>query len=98
LTWDATQLYSLGTLSIGGVLGDYKLNVIVDAPDYPLWRHSLAKTALASRLRKRRPCNHPSHFDISRAHFGARSAAWLAGSIVISNIPDPQSAHASSYA
>src|SRR5262249_47298119 len=33
LTWDSSQLYISGQLSIGGVLGDYNLNSIVDAAD-----------------------------------------------------------------
>lgn len=40
LSWNTSQLYTTGTLSIvGGVPGDYNNNGVVDAADYVLWRN-----------------------------------------------------------
>lgn len=36
--WDTSQLYTIGVLSVGGTLGDYNHNGVVDAPDYAIWR------------------------------------------------------------
>jgi hypothetical protein len=41
LTWNTSQLYVTGTLSVAGVRGDYNHNGIVDAADYTIWRDSL---------------------------------------------------------
>ena len=43
LTWDTSQLYTTGTLTVGGLLGDYNHNGIVDAADYTVWRDSLGQ-------------------------------------------------------
>jgi hypothetical protein len=44
LTWDTSQLYTNGTLSVGGVVGDYNHDGTVDAADYVVWRKSLGQT------------------------------------------------------
>ena len=44
LGWNLSQLYLAGTLSIGGVLGDYNGNGVVDAADYTVWRNALGRT------------------------------------------------------
>jgi uncharacterized protein YjbI with pentapeptide repeats len=44
LTWDTSQLYTAGTLKVGGVLGDYNYDGLVDAADYTLWRDTLGST------------------------------------------------------
>jgi T5SS/PEP-CTERM-associated repeat protein/autotransporter-associated beta strand protein len=43
LTWNTSQLYTTGVLSIaaGGLAGDYNGNGIVDAADYTVWRNNL---------------------------------------------------------
>ncbi len=91
LTWDTTQLYSAGTLAIGGVAGDYNLNGVVDAPDYDLWRHSLGQTGIG--LAADGNGDHAitqADFDIWRAHFG-QTPAGGSGSIVSTTIPEPSS-------
>jgi fibronectin-binding autotransporter adhesin len=42
--WDTTQLYTAGVLSVGGILGDYNHNGVVDAPDYVVWRKTFGQT------------------------------------------------------
>ena len=44
LTWNLSQLYSLGVISVGGQVGDYNHDGIVDAADYTVWRDSLSST------------------------------------------------------
>jgi hypothetical protein len=46
LTWDTSQLYTTGIISVVGphVVGDYNGNGIVGAADYMLWRDSLGST------------------------------------------------------
>jgi hypothetical protein len=58
-TWDTSQLYTTGTLSVGGVLGDYNHNGVVDAPDYVVWRKGLGTTYTQN------------DYNIWRANFGA---------------------------
>jgi hypothetical protein len=91
LTWDITQLYSSGTLGIGGVAGDYNLNGIVDAPDYALWRHLLGQTGvgLAADGNGDHVINQ-ADFDIWRAHYG-QTPGGGSGSIVGATIPEPAS-------
>jgi hypothetical protein len=44
LTWNTSQLYTTGTLSVGGVPGDYNHDGTVDAADYTIWRDTLGST------------------------------------------------------
>ena len=55
LTWDTSQLYSSGELSLiaAGLLGDYNGNGIVDAADYTVWRER--SPPAAPHLRTIRP-------------------------------------------
>ena len=46
MTWNASQLYVTGTLSVGGVLGDYNQNGIVDVADYTVWRDALGQSGI----------------------------------------------------
>jgi len=92
LTWDSSQLYSAGTLSIGGVLGDYNLNGIVDAPDYVLWRKSLTLSGIG--LAADGDGDHTitqADFDIWRANYGKIPGGGGSGSVVGANIPEPTS-------
>jgi hypothetical protein len=43
LTWNTSQLYSTGVISLtsAALLGDYNLDDTVDAADYVLWRMTL---------------------------------------------------------
>lgn len=47
LTWDTSQLYTTGVISVVGpaaIPGDYNGNGIVDAADYTVWRDTLGST------------------------------------------------------
>jgi len=92
LTWDQTQLYSAGMLSIGGVLGDYNLNGIVDAPDYVLWRKSLTQTGIG--LAADGDGDHAitqADFGIWRVNYGKVPGGGGSGSVAGENIPEPAS-------
>ena len=43
LTWDTSQLYTTGVLSVTGMAGDYNDDGNVDAADYVVWRNSLGQ-------------------------------------------------------
>jgi hypothetical protein len=45
--WDTSQLYAAGVLSVGGILGDYNHNGVVDAPDYVIWRKTRGQAGAA---------------------------------------------------
>lgn len=47
LTWNTSQLYATGVLSLAaaGLLGDYNGNDVIDAGDYTVWRDALAAGA-----------------------------------------------------
>jgi hypothetical protein len=66
LTWNTSQLYTTGTLSVGGVLGDYNHNGVVDAPDYVVWRKGLGTIFTQS------------DYDVWRAHFGQTAGSGAA--------------------
>jgi hypothetical protein len=44
LSWNTSQLYVSGSISVAGVLGDYNHNGVVDAADYTVWRDSLGQS------------------------------------------------------
>jgi hypothetical protein len=92
LTWDTSQLYSAGTLAIGGVIGDYNLNGIVDAPDYVLWRKSLTQSGNA--LAADGDGDHAitqADFDIWRTNYGKIPGGSGSGSVAGTTVPEPAS-------
>lgn len=71
LTWNISQLYTTGNLSVGGILGDYNHNGIVDAADYTVWRDSLGQTG--SGLAADGNGDHavtPADYDLWKSQFG----------------------------
>jgi hypothetical protein len=44
LAWNTSQLYTTGTLFVGGAVGDYNHDGSVDAADYVIWRKTLGQT------------------------------------------------------
>jgi PEP-CTERM motif len=73
LTWNTSQLYSNGVLSVGGVPGDYNQNGIVDAADYVVWRKTDGS---------------PQGYDTWRSHFG-QTAGSGSGISANAAVPEP---------
>jgi hypothetical protein len=89
LNWNTSQLYSTGVLTVGGVLGDYNHNGIVDAADYTVWRDTLGQTGL--KLEADGDGDgivDAADYDIWRKYFGDTGSPLLAPS---SSIPEPSS-------
>jgi hypothetical protein len=77
LKWDASQLYTDGSLSVGvGIPGDFDENGIVDAADFIIWRKYLNTTYSQS------------DYGIWRAHFG-QIAGSGSGASVNTAVPEP---------
>ena len=54
LTWDTSQLYTLGIISVlgpNGLAGDFNQNGVVDAGDYVVWRNSGGSQAAYTQWR-----------------------------------------------
>jgi hypothetical protein len=75
LTWNTSQLYTTGVLSVG-IPGDYNGNGVVDAPDYVVWRNGLGTTYTQN------------DYNVWRAHFG-QSGGSGAGAGVNTAVPEP---------
>jgi hypothetical protein len=76
-TWDTSQLYTTGVLSVAavGLTGDYNGDGTVDAADYVVWRKN--------------PANYggdPAGYDTWRAHFGQATGS---GSLSEAAVPEP---------
>ena len=77
LTWDMSQLYTTGVLTVAsaGSAGDYNSNGTVDAADYVLWRKN--------------PGGFPADaYATWRSHFG-QSPGSGAGAIANAAVPEP---------
>jgi T5SS/PEP-CTERM-associated repeat protein len=91
LTWNTSQLYITGVLSVGGLLGDYNHNSTVDTGDYSLWRKSLGQSGVG--LAADGNLNNmidQADFDIWRAHFG-QTAGSGSGGLANPAVPEPAS-------
>jgi hypothetical protein len=78
-------------LSIGGLIGDYNQNGVVDAADYVLWRKSVGQSG--SSLPADGDNDHAitqNDFAIWRAHFGQSLGGGSgSGSSVGGAVPEP---------
>jgi T5SS/PEP-CTERM-associated repeat protein len=77
LTWNTSQLYTTGTLSVVsiGLPGDFNHNGVVDAVDYVVWRKGLGTTYSQSV------------YNIWRAHFGQTAGSGT--SAIVNAVPEP---------
>jgi T5SS/PEP-CTERM-associated repeat protein len=75
-TWDASQLYTSGVLTLTGppLEGDFNFDGIVDAADYVVWRKGLETNYT------------PEHYNIWRAYFG--QTAGGAGASANAAVPE----------
>jgi T5SS/PEP-CTERM-associated repeat protein len=91
LVWNLSYGPNDVILSVGGVLGDYNHNGIVDAADYILWRKTLGQfgAGLAADGNNNGTID-TGDFNIWRAHFG-QTAGSGAGTIANAAIPEPTS-------
>jgi T5SS/PEP-CTERM-associated repeat protein len=85
LTWDTSQLYTTGVISVTSTASpdDFNADGQVDAADFIVWRHGLGVNF------------NQADYDVWRAHFGqaAGTGAAAAGSAGdISTVPEPASA------
>ncbi|MFO0788977.1 MAG: hypothetical protein U0805_05930 [Pirellulales bacterium] len=86
LSWNTSQLYTTGTLSVvGGVLGDYNNNGVVDAADYVLWRNG---GPLANEVDTPGTIN-AQDYAAWRARFGNTANAAAASLDANSAVPEP---------
>jgi fibronectin-binding autotransporter adhesin len=78
LTWNISQLYMNGLLSVVsvGLPGDYNNNGVVDAADYVVWRKGLGTTYTQS------------DYNVWRTHFG-QTAGSGAGASTNAAVPEP---------
>jgi hypothetical protein len=76
LIWNLSYGPNDVILSVGGVLGDYNHNGIVDAADYVVWRKGLGTTYTQA------------DYNIWRAHFG-QTAGSGSGAIANAAVPEP---------
>ncbi len=76
LVWNLSYGTNDVILSVGGVLGDYNHNGIVDAADYVVWRNGLGTTYTQV------------DYDVWRSHFG-QTAGSGAGAIASAAVPEP---------
>ncbi len=74
--------------AIGGLLGDYNQNGVVDAPDYVLWRKTLGSTTSLQADGSLNGMVDMNDYDVWRANFGATAGS---GSLATqsSAVPEP---------
>jgi autotransporter-associated beta strand protein len=91
LSWDASQLNVNGTISVGGVLGDYNHNGRVDAADYTLWRDTLGSTTNLAADGNANGVIDDGDYDVWKMHFGEQVNGSGAASREGSTAPEPDS-------
>jgi autotransporter-associated beta strand protein/T5SS/PEP-CTERM-associated repeat protein len=76
LTWNTSQLYTNGVLSVASanIPGDYNNDSAIDAADYVVWRKS--------------GINGPTGYDTWRTHFGEHSSSG-SGASANATVPEP---------
>ena len=89
LTWNASQLYTAGVLSVT-LTGDYNGNGNVDAADYSVWRDSLGRTGTG--LAADGNGDHAitqADYDLWKMHFGESAPGSGAGASANAAVPEP---------
>jgi fibronectin-binding autotransporter adhesin len=86
LNWNTSQLYVSGALSIGGALGDYNHNGVVDAADYTLWRDTLGSSTSLAADGNGNGSIDAGDYTIWTTNFGNHSGAGASSN---SAVPEP---------
>jgi T5SS/PEP-CTERM-associated repeat protein len=90
LTWDTSQLYTTGIISVVGphVVGDYNGNGIVDAADYTVWRDSLGSTSSLAADGDASGVIDVGDYGVWKANFGSHAGI---GAGAHAAVPEPAS-------
>ena len=90
LTWETSQLYTTGVLTVGGLFGDYDHDGVIDAADYTVWRDTLGSTGagLAADGNFNGMID-SGDYDVWKIHFGQTAPGDRAGATAA--IPEPAS-------
>jgi hypothetical protein len=88
LHWSTSQLYTSGTISVGGLLGDYNHDGIVDAADYTVWRDTLGSTTDLRADGNDNGVIDQGDFAIWKANFGNHAGSG-SGSAATDAVPEP---------
>ena len=89
LTWNTSQLYVTGVLSVGGLVGDYNHNGTVDAGDYVVWRKSVGQSGAGPAADGNfNNVIDDGDYEAWRAHFG-QTAGSGAGANANTAVPEP---------
>lgn len=87
LTWDLSQLYITGSLSVAGTLGDYDLDGSVDVNDFTVWRQGFGTSGIGlASDGNRNGVVDAADYVLWRDHFGQGNSALAA------TVPEPTSA------
>ena len=90
LTWNTSQLYNTGVISIGGLLGDYNQNGVVDAADAVVWRTARPPRPQPRGRRRQRPFHHAGRPGCLAHHFGQVAGGGGSGSSMLpAAVPEP---------
>ncbi|MEX0642441.1 MAG: hypothetical protein WD468_07055 [Pirellulales bacterium] len=94
LQWGVSYLPQSVSVNVGGVLGDYNLNGVVDAADFVVWRKLLSTSALVADASGNGIVDQ-ADYDVWRANFGQVAAlASGTGSAVSPPVAVPEPATA----
>ena len=87
LSWNTSQLYTLGVLSVTGPIlpGDYNGNGIVDAADYTVWRDHLGQSVTLPNDTTPGSVTQ-ADYDVWKSNFGNHSGS---GSGASGAVPEP---------
>jgi autotransporter-associated beta strand protein len=88
LIWNTSQLYTDGLLKVGGVIGDYNHNGLVDAADYVIWRKSIGSFTNLAADGNNNGLIDQADFNVWRSQLG-QTAGSGAGATANAAVPEP---------